>query len=92
MNKYQEALETLCEAITQRKHFVIKLAIGNLNELVEKATPKKVVDIDTYIDFEEGYTGYSGICPTCREWCYSNHDSCYCGGCGQALDWGEEDE
>lgn len=62
-----------------------------LEELIEKNTPKKVVDVDTYIDFVDGYTGYSGICPTCREWCYDNHDSYYCGGCGQALDWGEKD-
>ena len=88
MSKYKEAYQNIikcnCEGCTCESMKV-------LEELVEKAMPKKVVDIDTYIDFEEGYTGYMGICPVCREWCYDIHDSYYCGGCGQRIDWGEED-
>lgn len=89
MNKYQEAYDYIFEK--HNDSFLDRHYLDVMYELVEKATPKKLADIDTYIDFEKGYTGYSGICPVCREWCYDYHDSYYCGSCGQALDWGEED-
>ena len=97
MNKYKSALDNIALDINEGVIYSTDLVrmlddLNTLQELVEKATPKKVVDIDTYIDFGEGYTGYSGICPTCREWCYDNHDSCYCGGCGQAILWSQEEE
>ena len=90
MNKYQEVYDYILTVTNGGEGMVKEMNI--IRELVEKSTPKKVVDIDTYIDFEEGYTGYSGICPTCREWCYDNHDSYYCGGCGQAISWSQEEE
>lgn len=87
MNEYQKALETLCEAITQRKNLIIRLAIGNLNELVEKATPKKPIgDLHSVPHYR---------CPICHGGVKMYEDSIvypFCHHCGQALDWSKEDE
>ena len=101
MNKYQEALEFLrSEDVTAWGNDKIELLyfhLDNIEELVDKATPKKppkeyVVDGTHY------------ICPSCGYLIetYSNmHDknykrvvintSCYCSKCGQKLDWRNEE-
>lgn len=57
-----------------------------LQELVEKATPKKPLEVCEY-DFD---VYLFGKCPVCGEGC--NNGMNYCDTCGQALDWSEEDE
>lgn len=105
MNKYQEALDRLCE----NNYFDEK---GNCNcdlivmdrilmqELVDKATPKKPLKhpsykfsfIDNVFKQQKLY-----ICPTCRNACLvriapnNRNENRYCYDCGQAIDWGDED-
>lgn len=55
-------------------------------ELKEKATPKKLIEMS-----KESYDTI-GICPYCGVWCYMEYHDEYCGNCGQALDWSEDDE
>lgn len=66
-------------------------------ELVEKATPKKVQRRDT--DGEEIKVGNLWFkmptlwyCPNCGEWIAPSSSKNNCGHCGQALDWSEDDE
>ena len=91
MNKYREAksriLNTLCRIVsfdTYDKQF--KKDFQTLEELVEKATPKKPLEV---FEFEFDVHLF-GNCPICGEGCNSGMK--YCGRCGQALDWSEEDD
>lgn len=94
MNKYQEALNEVrncadCLGCTC-KH------VDLLQELVDKAIPKKVVALP-----KKEY-GYTHKCPNCEQLVgtivmsrnnefspYIEEDD-YCCSCGQALDWSEE--
>lgn len=98
MNKYQEALEILCTYAdgnpSSSGEFVGKMlqeANDTLQELVEKATPKKAKVQTLYVEYQEPETFV--VCPICEEEFYYN--DCekinYCPNCGQALDWSEED-
>ena len=79
--------------MTQKKKLLNK-RVGE--ELVDKATPKKIakrkVDIAGEIAEIFGLERYATIeyCPNCGETLrqYGN----YCKNCGQALDWSEDDE
>lgn len=95
MNKYQEALDKLCELgrkeLTFREICEMEIAVEYLQRLVEKATPKKPdYEGDGYAD---GYMVYdTWICPCCEkhyEVDYDDYD--YCPNCGQALDWKVEE-
>lgn len=95
MNKYEDALMTLfckahtndevCEANKCTKdesclECNIQKAFEKLQELVEKATPKKV---KIFIAFGER------LCPNCRNHMIDLYK--YCPDCGQALDWSDEE-
>ena len=90
-NKYQEALEELYGELSFKaecgfgtSECITKPLKETLQELVEKATPKKPKKHITpynYIEFE---------CPNCNTVTHTNFIRPYCGECGQALDWGEE--
>lgn len=105
MNKYQEALNTLTDwfhsyknekGITvHERHITPKYedAKKTIQELVDKATPKKL----------ESKTDKDGrllwICPNCGDvymkfWSDVETITCrkYCDECGQKLKWCEEDE
>jgi len=86
MDKYQEALDYL-ECITKAFNVtndISKLSIENLQDLIDKATPKKLTE--PYFD---GYEVLSGYCPICGlEQEHMNDD--YCVDCGQRLDWSVE--
>ena len=95
MNKYQKALDYLVEnsmyetversdlpdgviwkEVTQKGIEAQEL----LQELVDRATPKKVVDKPPFKSF--------GWCPNCNCSINRRNHPKFCG-CGQALDWSE---
>lgn len=96
MNKYQESLDYLkthaykiVEEIdmgNNSSYFFQPMddvddVAKPLQELVDKATPKKPVDK------REELHGMSFVCPKCGKRTYTNFTRDYCGECGQALDW-----
>lgn len=97
MNKYQEALSSVLFTMHNR---VKPKALGRcedsnldlLQELVDRATTKKVsYEGDGYDD--KGELIYdTAICPTCErkfEVDYDEHSN-YCPSCGQRIEWGDE--
>ena len=101
MNKYQEALGFLKESAYENylRHYVqtskekvtLFKSSEALQELVDKATPKKTINQSTPV-VRQGY------CPNCkgelRKLGSRNEvvleGQLYCSSCGQALDWSEE--
>ena len=101
MNKYQEALDYLAEnsmyETVERSDLpdgVIWKEVTHkgieaqdlLQELVDKATPKKPIkklDDDFDYEFDDSYTHH--YCPNCE----NEVEDTYCPHCGQALDWSE---
>lgn len=71
---------------------VLNYGDGKHDELVNRATPKKLdYEGDGYADGELVYD--TAICRSCGkvfEVDYDEHAN-YCPNCGQALDWGDED-
>lgn len=60
-------------------------------EALEKQLPKKVNYEGAFIN--NGFTRYRmAKCPCCEKWYNSIDENNYCSGCGQKLDWSEEDE
>ena len=107
MNKYKEALNNIKEIVIDEhadgyyqprtvEHFYYE-AIDDLNELVEKSTPKKPKPsgykpskLDKWLfGSQKTY-----VCPTCGNQCLvrtapnGRNENKYCYDCGQALDWG----
>ena len=85
MSKYTEALSSIYFTMHNR---VKPRALGHcedknlelLEELVERATPKKPTS-----EKEIFY-----LCPVCNEFVGDEYDSDnYCHNCGQAIDWSE---
>lgn len=63
-------------------------AMDDLDELVEKVTPKKPI-------FNKENKSKSTIeftCPTCCKVTHTKFLRNYCGECGQRLDWSKEDD
>ena len=91
MNKYKEAYDFILTATNGGEGMVKEMNI--IRELVEKATPKKPIDIQCPVVIW-------GLCPTCmgelNPFCGMPNrvfrSDRYCRDCGQALDWSEEDE
>lgn len=79
MDKYQQALD---ELILDERHDIEEKA-KLLQELVDKATPK--ILIDKKIRVYNGSCVIEQICPNCKNTLYCEYD--FCGCCGQALDW-----
>lgn len=87
MNKYQEALERLKEMAIRnvygsymgeyQEEFAEETQL--FQELVDRATPKKVVVVTRLREF-----GYR--CPVCN----SGVGADYCKNCGQAIDWSDD--
>jgi hypothetical protein len=83
MNKYQEALYSL-----EREHIVsdfCKNETDLLQELVDRATPMKPIEILVYDEFI-GANHYIQTCPNCGLEVYDNN-CCHNNDCRQALDW-----
>lgn len=108
MNKYQEALDRLISNIgvarcNYRKSGEAKENVRTLQELIDKATPKKPSFDKSWEDEEttDIYNEDGSInenvceCPNCHK--HSIYDSEYgvrfnhCHECGQALDWSDEE-
>lgn len=100
MNKYQEALNRLKTAPSfmggtlkyiihsiNREELLMK-DVNTLQELVDKETPKKVVEkeIMCWLNSEPHYYGK---CPNCNG-AIKNNGIVYCPRCGQKLDWSDE--
>ena len=94
MNKYQDSLDNFVKALS---HFTNFKSIhdwkSDLQELVDRATPKKPINQSTPV-VRQGY------CPNCkgelRKLGSRNEvvleGQLYCRSCGQALDWSTDDE
>ena len=97
-SKYQEALDRLCENdyFDENCNCNCDLIVMDrilLQELVDKAVPKKpFYEADGYD--ENGELIYdTWICPNCHHYYEVDYDDYdYCPNCGQAIDWSDEDE
>lgn len=98
MNKYQEALDYLTGL--ERKEVFKRIGdvvphpnSDTLQELVDKATPKKVCHTfapHPTIEYDQEFDYF--YCPNCGEWVNEKCMDNYCSICGQALDWSDKDE
>lgn len=85
MNKYQEALERICNNLLCGGECVVGgkpcSLLEPIQELVDKATPKKTIKEE----FEDDrYNMYKHYCPTCKyAWVCDVPN--YCPECGQRL-------
>ena len=99
MNKYYESLDFIvknscpshmsCKQCHMNKicNNLVKPHIDRLQELVERATPKKPIKSEEQdIRYVTKYE-----CPNCHQY-FTGKISKYCYHCGQALDWSEENE
>lgn len=91
MSKYQEALDRLCENdyFDEKGNCNCDLIVMDrilLQELVDKATPKKI-DMMRY----KKYDGYNiGVCKCGKTIDDEDDEINYCPKCGQAIDWSEK--
>lgn len=93
MNKYQKALDYLAEnsmyeTVERRGREIWKEVTHEgieaqelLQELVDRATPKKLV-------YKHPFKAF-GWCPSCNYSITKRNYPKFCGNCGQALDWSE---
>lgn len=90
MNQYQEAIKVIKSNYPPSNYSMLREALGLSIKLLEKATPKKVLN--------EGDGEYTHKCPNCLYGVgtivvddlgkYIEHDD-YCSTCGQRLDWSD---
>lgn len=94
MNKYQEPFNNIvveAELMAERCNHKLEKDIKTVQELIDKATPKK----PTYVadGYSEGELVFdTWVCPNCDEdYEVDYHYYDYCPNCGQAIDWSEEE-
>ena len=85
MNKYQDALDFIIAATNGGNGMVKEL--NTLQELVDKATPKKY---ELKSEMVDGVKWTHAICPNCKEVIDEFEYYPYCPNCGQAVDWSDE--
>jgi|AGTN01.2.fsa_nt_gi hypothetical protein len=106
MNKYQEALDELCtctegwnsehccsHAEWRQASEYLENCRKLLQELVDRATPKKVLNMYMFVYMNE-YTVKTGQCPFCKRGLGINEvtkSPKFCPDCGQALEWTDAD-
>ena len=100
-NKYKNALNTIAELLIQNNRTIDCLGetllmeqteLEVLQELVDKATPKKPIEMVIEEKYLEIYVVYQ--CPNCKKELFSStliSDNRFCRTCGQALDWSENE-
>lgn len=84
MNKYQDTLNWLRETTISLKH---NQAYNILQELVDKATPKKPTIIT--MGSEDMLAGVCK-CLESLKYEYKGKKNIYCNFCGQKIDWSDE--
>ncbi len=100
MSKYEEALDELfmwatngyCALEYGDENYVRLKAV--MQELVDKATPKKVNNEENHYVFETYELSHvSGDCPNCGStFYYDEYETLnYCQHCGQALGWSKDE-
>lgn len=107
VNFYKEAIEQCKQELltsNEDAEFIINYSLGyyeamleryeKLLELVDKETPKKVINGTAELSKETPHllvlNEYS--CPVCNSDIVFAYHCNYCKNCGQALDWSEENE
>ena len=94
MNKYQKAIEVIRSNYPPEHYSMLREALDLSINLLDKATPKKPV-LEAMPGFTVDEASYPA-CPICKRqinvWSARGYDSRYCHYCGQALDWGKEEE
>lgn len=87
MNKYQEALDFLCDnsKLTQFNIGQSQWASETLQELVDKATPTEVVGLSLTHD------GHVGNCPYCAKFVRVRGEKPNICECGQKLIWNKKE-
>ena len=103
MNKYQEAIMLVREMLNAAEPNVMNHLAANrkldheLQELVDKATPKPVNKKRAIMSLLKTHILlHTGHCPICDK--AVSHSSCvekdglFCNDCGQALDWGDNEK
>ena len=84
MNKYQNSLDNFVKALNLFTNFKsMHEWKSDLQELVDKATPKKPKN------WTVRYRGIEFNCPVCNR-LYTERVN-FCSSCGQAIDWGTND-
>ena len=83
MNKYEEALNMLLMRTSEHLGFEMNYEKNLLQELVDKATQKKVVN---WLRDKS-----MACCPYCGSAGHSEEEHKYCYYCGQAIDWSDEE-
>lgn len=93
MNKYKKSLNQLIVHIPEETLIMwaqdFEYYIDNMQELVDRATPMKPKEEKLEISNEKIF-----VCPNCRAIAFMEYEfdkENYCGNCGQALDWSEEE-
>ena len=77
MNKYEKSYNSIMKLLSVEQLATIVKSHSIYKELVERATPKKVIyDIDG-----------DEICPICKNRAFENWKPNHCYECGQALLW-----
>ena len=102
MDKYKEAQSKIARTLVRIIGYPtfasqVEKDFDVLDELVEKATPKKVLKRETNgqeIKVGNGTFKLATMwyCPSCKNWISPSTSVNNCGHCGQAIDWSEEDE
>lgn len=88
-NKYQEALDIISSRCVETSDNDEK-QMDLLQELVDKATPKKLSEAKIQYSIEIPAYMVVKTCPKCnRKFDYKNMGVNYCSICGQHLDWSE---
>ena len=90
MNKYQEALDNMIYYSQDTTDLTEEECFRLLQELVDRATPKKVKVVPG------DRLRFDGLCPNCNRPLFDGSDMFFkekryqfCDYCGQALDWSE---
>ncbi len=90
MNKYQEALDKMIYYNQDLAELTEEECFKLLQELVDRATPRKVEVVPSDILY------FDGVCPNCNKPLFDGTDMFFkekrykfCAYCGQAIDWSE---
>lgn len=86
MSKYEEAIQVVTGSIEEHGWFSWE-DVEPLIELVDKATPIKILNREQYSKDSDAY----GDCPICNTPLCDYTNPKGCGGCLQAIDWSEEE-